>query len=50
MVADSSIELVAALKQFDPPLHSDNISIIMEEKFYNEDSDYSGDRRENEKQ
>jgi hypothetical protein len=31
MVADSSVELFAALKQFAPPPHSNNISIIKEE-------------------
>jgi hypothetical protein len=32
MVANSSVELVASLKQFAPPPHSDNISEIIKEK------------------
>ncbi len=32
VVADSSVELVAALKQFAPPPHSVNVSVLMEEK------------------
>ncbi len=51
VVADSSVEVIAALKQFAPPPHSENVSVLVEEKkIYNEDSDYAGDWGENVKQ